>query len=436
MATTTRATLRQRLSEAIGDYQSLTTTGAATGTTDIVDANLKNLPGGGDPGAFEEWYALIGAGQTNEGAIRRIKSYQPNTTTLIVEQAYDSAVDTGINYELHRYHPNDKHNAINRATEELFPFMYLPISDETLVVDDVLSNSDFETFSDGFTGWTEVGSPASVSADTTYLMHGAYSAKVEASGSATAQLTQAPTLNVNEISQKTATFKCWVWCDTASKARIRIDWDGANIEDSDYHAGQSEWELLDVTVSVPSTATQVKVICEVGTSTTAYFDACWLAVEPQFQYTVPSSMLLGPYKILQQNSDTDPDGPYYPIMPETAPVTGRRLRLIGIGLLSRPTTDTGTVEIGEPHISMLVSYAAMFMFRMMSASTAIEQNDRYLTASQIWSSDASRMASMSGMKMPKPSAEGNHRIWHMERDGENKYIRFDRIRYGAYTGVS
>lgn len=75
MATTTRATLRQRLSEAIGDYQSLTTTSAATGTTDIVDANLKNLPGGGDPGAFEEWYALIGAGQTNEGAIRRIKSY-------------------------------------------------------------------------------------------------------------------------------------------------------------------------------------------------------------------------------------------------------------------------------------------------------------------------------------------------------------------------
>ena len=78
----------------------------------------------------------------------------------------------------------------------------------------------------------------------------------------------------------------------------------------------------------------------------------------------------------------------------------------------------------------------MFMFRMMAASNAIEQNDRYLANSQIWSSDASRMATMSGMKMPKPSAEGNHRVWHMERDGENKYIRFDRIRYGAYTGVT
>jgi len=46
------------------------------------------------------------------------------------------------------------------------------------------------------------------------------------------------------------------------------------------------------------------------------------------------------------------------------------------------------------------------------------------------------MATMSGMKMPKPSAEGNSRVWHMERDGENKYVRFDRMRYGAYTGVT
>jgi hypothetical protein len=46
------------------------------------------------------------------------------------------------------------------------------------------------------------------------------------------------------------------------------------------------------------------------------------------------------------------------------------------------------------------------------------------------------MATMSGMKMPKPSAEGNHHVWHMERDGENKYIRFDRVRYGAFTGVT
>ena len=54
MATTTRAVLRQRLSEAIGDFQSRTTTAEGT-TTSLKDVNLKNLPGGGDTNHFEEW---------------------------------------------------------------------------------------------------------------------------------------------------------------------------------------------------------------------------------------------------------------------------------------------------------------------------------------------------------------------------------------------
>ena len=60
MATTTRAILRQRLSEEMGDYQSLTTTSAGNSAgTSVVDTGLRNLPGGADDAAFEEWYIQV-----------------------------------------------------------------------------------------------------------------------------------------------------------------------------------------------------------------------------------------------------------------------------------------------------------------------------------------------------------------------------------------
>ncbi len=224
-----------------------------------------------------------------------MRSYTVSTSTLVVEEAFSSAVDSSVTYELHRYDPTDKHNAINRAIEELYPSLHLRVRDETLVVDDLLSNSDFETFaSSAFTGWTEVGSPTT-SAETTLMMHGSQSAKVVADSGAAGQLTQAPTTNIREVTSKTATFKCWVYATAADTARIRMDWDGTNFENSDYHSGRDQWELLSVTASVPSDATQVKAICEVAASGTAYFDASWMAVGPVYKYTVPTSIIGGPY---------------------------------------------------------------------------------------------------------------------------------------------
>ena len=97
MATTTRAVLRQRLSEAIGDFQSRTTTAEGT-TTSLKDVNLKNLPGGGDINHFEEWFVLMTSG-ANEGEFRRVRSYAVATTTIVVESAFGSAVDTNVTYE-------------------------------------------------------------------------------------------------------------------------------------------------------------------------------------------------------------------------------------------------------------------------------------------------------------------------------------------------
>jgi hypothetical protein len=426
MATTTRATLRQRLSEALGDYQSLTTTSAGNSAgTSVVDTGLRNLPGGADDDAFEGFYILVTSG-ANTGESRRVKNYIANTNTLVTQESFSGgAVDTTVSYELHQYDPLQKHQAINRAIEELYPFLYLPVRDETIVVDDRLTNSDFETFSDGFTGWTEVGSPT-VTAETTYVIHGSQSAKVVGDSGAAGQLTQAPTININELSNKSVTFKCWVWCAAADTARIRLDWDGSDIENSDYHKGQNEWQLLDVVASVPTSATQVKAIIEVAASGTAYFDACWMTAGPIHKYTIPSAILNGPHYLTEQGDEGNPNGEYYPI--KGNPTAGRRLRFEGMGMLSRPASDTATTEVGTPHTNIVTAYAGMYFFRTQANSNAVEESQRFANMASTFSQDAVRMASQPGMRMPRLGGQHHRDRWHIEEDSSGRYIIFSRMR--------
>ena len=426
MTTTTRAVLRQRLSEEMGDYLSLTTTSAGNSAgTAVVDTGLKNLPGGNRDAAFDGWHILVTSG-ANTGESRRIKDYIANTNTLVVQEAFSGgAVDTTVTYELHQHDPSQKHQAISRAIEELFPFLYLPIRDETIVVDDRLSNSDFETFSGGFTGWTEVGSPT-VTADTTVIVHGSQSAKVVGDSGAAGQLTQAPTINIDEITNKTVTFKCWVWCAAADTARIRLDWDGSDIDSSTYHKGQNEWELLDVAASAPTSGTQVKAVIEVVASGTAYFDACWLDAGPIQKYTMPTSIIAGPHYLTEQGDETEVNGEYIPII--GGPTAGRRLRIEGMGLLSRPSSDSSTTEVAAPQTNIITAYAGMYFFRTQAASNAVDESSRFTDMAATFSRDAVRMAAQPGIRMPRLGSQKRRDTWHTESDSSGRYIIFDRNR--------
>ena len=98
MATTTRATLRQRLSEAIGDYHSVTSTSAGnSAATTIISTTLLDLPGGGDDDAFEGWYVMVTSGN-NDTEIRRISSYITNDSTVTVGRAFSNATEPEVTF--------------------------------------------------------------------------------------------------------------------------------------------------------------------------------------------------------------------------------------------------------------------------------------------------------------------------------------------------
>lgn len=426
MGSTSRATLEMRLSEAIGDYETLTNDAASgSTTTTLVDADLADLTESDD--GIQGWVEITSGDA--EGDIRRIKAsggYTASTTTITVNNAFSSDPGDAITYLLHRTNPTLKRNAIGQAIRQLYQTLYLPIRDETLIVDNLLANSDFETFSGGFTSWTEVGSPT-VTQETSRVFHGSSSAKIISAGGAAGQLTQAPDINLPEVAGKTATFKAWGWASAATNLRLRLDWDGADIDSGSYHDGDSSWRLLTVSATVPSSATQVKAIIEVVAGTvTAYADLSWLTILPIYKYTIPTSIINGPHKLHQQANSSNPAGNFLPIPTNGAPTPGRILRLEGMGQLSVPTTASGTTEVDGPRVDLIVAKALELLYTTLAWQ---EDGADYLFAmADKARAEQARLMRQNGVRMMPLAAEMPNNNWHTQEDSSGRYIIFENNR--------
>jgi hypothetical protein len=430
VATTTRTILRRRLSEEIGDYQSLTTTDAGHPTY-LIDTGLDSLTG--DDDAFQDFYVfLTSGGAINEiQRVKRVGGYVASATKLLVQKAFSTTVASGVTYELHRYDPVLKHAAINRAIEDLSGFLYLPVNDDwSIIVDNRLTDPSFEgTLSGGaFPAWTNNVGSGSVAAETNRVFQGAQSAKITASGS-TAQIFAAPYVNMNEVIGETATFGLRVWASSPNMARLRIDWDGSNFANSKYHSGNEQWELLEAKGAVPSTTTQIKCIAEVADSGTkiGYFDAggdCGLFIDDLYEYTLPTTLVSAPSHIqMQANRDTA-DGLFVPLRAPYVPIRGRHLLIQGRGNLTAPTTEAETVELGVPQIRLIVLQAAMNLYEMYGspAQAAVGDREGLLRAGQRAEDKLEKLKRQNGVNQPKKGAMGREGVWGTNELGTSRKL--------------
>lgn len=442
MPTTTRVSLLQLLSEGFGDWYAASTTSAGNaGGTTLVDSALLAISI--DTDYFLNWYVRITqSGHAAEGQVRRVTAYSGSTGTLTVSSAFGAPTQIAgsIAYELHRFDPVRKHEAIKRASALSFPHLYLPTRDESLIVDDLLANSGYESAISGgaHPSWTNVGAGITVTAETTTVFHGAQSAKIVSGGGAAGQITQAPSVQIPELVGMTVTFKRMVWASAASVARLRLDWDGSDIDSGSYHTGDSQWRRLTVSEVVPSTATQIKAICEVATgSKTAYFDSggdCGLFIYPIHKYTLPSAMVRGPFRVEQQVDIDRVNGPYELIQDYSAPKRGRILRLHGMNMLAQPTTDSGTVEIGAPRTELFVAFASRFLYRATMTQGSAEERTWIEERRRDWDGEISRLLNERGIRMPSPAAEIPRGTWHVEEDSSGRYLYMVQQRESVVTG--
>jgi hypothetical protein len=432
MPTTTRVNIRKALSQNTGDYHQLTTSaaGASDGST-LVDTSLRNLTGGGDDDGFLNQYVMItDTGSSADQEIRRIGTYDATISapTMRFDETFSAQIATSITYELHRIDPSLKHIAIEQTANELFPFLRIGKRDETLIVDSVLLNGDFEDFTGGAPdNWTDENS-ATAAEENTRVFHLTSSLSLTGPAGDVGRRYQDLDININQIAGKTVVFKAWVWTDAASQARLVLNFGGTDTN-GDYHDGDSEWQQLSVEAAVPTTATQVRVYCEVSANDTAYFDLAWAAIDPIYEYNLPDD-IVRVTTVEQQWDETLIAGPYYPLLPGEWLKRGRIIRIRGQGPLSVPTTDTGTIEIGEPHLRLFAAYASLKLVEMLGEDSASRQIDDLERRMGRWERTIERLSRQPGLRQPPMWAKRGQNAWHIE-DAPTRKLVFDANRSGA-----
>ena len=315
----------EMLGRATGLFVSDSSSGGGS-TTTLVDTSIYRY----DINTLtNKWLYIVSATNTAiNGSSRRISSIHDSNGTITVIGAMAASTSSGDTYYIVNFDPQIMTDAIQQATRTLYPHLYLPTRDETIVVDNLLANWDFENWdstgsnSAVATSWANIGTP-STNDESSRVAHGSYSMSVAATG-ATEGIEQNifTSVNINEVASKTLHARAWVWASVADVARIRVTYDGSNYDSSDYHTGDSEWEgpsLIYVDSAIDADMTELTVSCEVTSGNTAYFDSVVAWIDNVSEYDLPSTVVRGPHKVYMQDQVQEPNGHYTPL---ARPVSG------------------------------------------------------------------------------------------------------------------
>jgi hypothetical protein len=404
--------MRGNLVQATGRLISSEATSNGTTTTVVDTAILKynaNVLKG-------KWLLILDATNTTiNGTARQIASV--SSSTITVTSAFAAATTDEDTYEILDWDPDLYHAALEQAVRDLGNLLYLPIVDESLVVDNLLSNHSFETW-DGsnFTGWTASGTPT-LSQNTTRPRHLSSSAAlIKSGGSASIRQTIRPT--IAEHAGKEVTLTCWVW--TSALGRIGLILGNDSAVYSDYHTGDAQWKKLEVTSTRVSTGSDaVTAILETGDDIAgSLFDVAFLPIDPIYRYALPTSFVDAPRYVYQQVYEDQLDGLYLPLGRSNHPIAGRILRLEGMGRVTVPTTDAGTTEIDEVRSGLITAQAAANLYRILQredpGNRALHERDK-----DDWDRKVARMAQ--GVRVPRMGA--NERVgWDVLDDSGTKYL--------------
>jgi len=269
--------------------------------------------------------------------------------------------------ELHWLATVTEYNAaINRAILEIQREALVYTTDESIVLDSLLTNGMFDS---AYTvGWTLVaGGGGTATADTTYKVSGAQSCKVTSAAANTAVLSQA-IANYPKYREKTVNLKAKVWCATASRVRICLT-DGVTTTYSDYHDGGG-WDELTIdsfTVDDTPTSLTVSLRTETGGILVCYWDSVTLTGDHIYEYDLATSFLYINKVELESGTGIDqrdiydhyiPFEYWKPLRESTkriqfknwTPIAGRRIRIHGLAVQAELTADTTTCAIFPEYI--------------------------------------------------------------------------------------
>ena len=372
-----------------------------------------------------KWLYITDAGNTAaEDTARRISSVHASDGTITVDSAFKAALQSGDDYQILAYDPEIMKASLQQAARTLYPHIYLPTQDESIVVDNLVSNWDFETWSGSTaTGWTTVS--GTLAQETGFVVHGSSSAKLTNTSTTIDKITQdllsTSGANINETESKTLHVRGWVWSETADAVRLSVTFDGSTFHYSNYHSGTAEWEgpaliYIDVPIDYGSNE-QIKISCDAtGLGVIGYFDNVTAWIDNIHSYDLPSTVTRGPHKVSIQSHQSEPNGDYVPL---STPLSGRILRIEHMGTLTAPTY-TSPIEIDESRGELLIAQAAAHMFQTLSMTDS-GNSTIHIQNANMWQDRADRLLSQPGMRM-KPMSAHERTTWRVVESGETRKL--------------
>lgn len=366
-----------------------------------------------------KWVYLTSGAKADES--RQISSVAAGVITPTV--AFSAQIADDVTFYVMEHDPNIYIDALQQAARTLSDRLWLPVT-EYLAVDNLLSNSHFETFSTTFTGWTNIGTPTL--AQSTRTVHGTYSASITASG-AVEGIEQNILAKLNQINAigKTLHVRGWTWDDAESSSRIRVTFDGSTYTNGAYNTGDGEWKGFAynaIGVAIPADLTEATISCEVADGETGLFKWVVAWVDEVYQYALPSTIPYpGPHTLEMQVYEDKPEGLYRPYGGQHT--SGRILRMQSMGPLTVPTTSA-SIELSEPRGELLIAQAAVYAHQTMMGTDA-GHRDEHLRQMGLWQDRVNRLSSNTSMKMGGMGAS-DRTYWHVLESGETRTLELLR----------
>ena len=389
--------MRSEIARPLGLVEFDTTTNITTNNS-IVSLDLAKRFG--NDTHFVGWYVVVvvdSDGGTPANGLgtdpRRVTAYTASSGTLTVDGAVLVAEDEAVTCHLYRdFHPVDILRAYNRARQNVFPQIGLVRELETMVTgqrqflftvpstmrrirrvslgnrydagsvpETLLTNGDFETWTNATTPgtWAVAGSGASVNQEEQTsdprnyaVLSGNNSARLAIPVSTETTLLQTVTPSVATEGVE-CSVSAWVYTNVASRVSIRI---AGN--DGSAHGGPGGG-LIKHSQNLGATATNVAagIVASSGAAMAAFVDEAVLVLGQSEVIDRPYDPILN-YEHIPSVAGASDGGllRFSQALPEK-----RRIRIVGLGLLSAVTVDTSTVEIDGEQLEPLYDYVRAYL---------------------------------------------------------------------------
>lgn len=223
MGKKTLVNLRDEMSLEMGDYQHGTATTAIEADNDVIDTGLANVKGGMTPNYFRDWYWLPTSGANS--TVRMVDSYNPASRTLVVRGGVltDDGT-TKATYELHKYDPTTKKDAINITARKIG--IKRPLTDLSVITGNILPDFNYWSSASTHKFWTtSTGTLARTSPGSGFTRGNRFAMKFTDSGNGDEYVSIHSNVYPRLLDLKGTTISVYVWAycvDTDDDAEIEI----------------------------------------------------------------------------------------------------------------------------------------------------------------------------------------------------------------------